>query len=188
MADIAYRRVSSIGQKTDRQLDGLVFDKEFLDKVSAGTTNRPGLKACLDFIREGDTLHVHSIDRLCRNLSDLQKIVTDLNEKGIAIHFHKENLVFTGKNNAMNKLTMQLLGAVAEFEKALINERQLEGIAKAKAGGKHLGRSAALTTEQVEEILKRKEAGEQVVDLAGEFAVSRQTIYQSIKRAAEVKI
>jgi DNA invertase Pin-like site-specific DNA recombinase len=188
MANISYKRVSSVGQKTDRQLDGLVFDKEFSDKVSAGTTKRPGLEACLDFIREGDTLHVHSIDRLCRNLSDLQKIVTDLNENGIAIHFHKENLVFTGKNNAMNKLTMQLLGAVAEFEKALINERQLEGIAKAKVAGKHLGRSAALSTKQVEEIRTRKEAGEQVIDLSEEFGVSRQTIYVSLKRAEEAKI
>ena len=180
MVHVAYRRVSTIDQKTDRQLEGLTFGKEFEDKASAGTTNRPGLKACLEFIREGDTLHVHSIDRLCRNLADLQRIVTEQNEKGIVIHFHKENLIFSGQNDPMNKLMMQLLGAVSEFERALIKERQREGIATAKAKGKHLGRKASLTTEQVEEIKVRATNGESKADLAKEYGVSRQTIYSAL--------
>jgi len=182
MADVAYRRVSSTDQKTDRQLDGLKCDKEFEDKASAGTTNRPGLKACLDFIRERDTLHVHSIDRLCRNLADLQKTVTDLNKKGVIVHFHKENLIFAGKNDPMNTLMMQLLGAVSEFERALIRERQREGIASAKAKGKHLGRKASLTDEQVEAIRSRVANGENKKDLASEYGVARQTIYSALQR------
>ncbi len=182
MANVSYRRVSSIDQKTDRQLDDLTFDKEFSDKASAGTTNRPGLTACLEYIREGDILHVHSIDRLCRNLADLQGVVTDLTGKGITVHFHKENLIFTGEKNPMNNLMMQLLGAVAEFEKALINERQREGIAKAKADGKHLGRAAKLSAENLQFIRNRLKEGETIAYLADDFGVSRQTIYQSLKR------
>ncbi len=180
MADIAYRRVSTIDQKTDRQLDGLTFEKEFSDKASAGTTNRPGLTACLEYIREGDTLHVHSIDRLCRNLADLQMIVSKLNKDGIAVRFHKENLTFTGANDPMNNLMMQLLGAVSEFERALIRERQREGIATAKARGKHLGRRSSLSSDQVEEIRSRVANGEQKADLAKEYGVSRQTIYSAL--------
>jgi DNA invertase Pin-like site-specific DNA recombinase len=182
MADVAYRRVSTTDQKTDRQLEGLTFTKEFEDKASAGTTNRPGLKACLEYIREGDTLHVHSIDRLCRNLADLQSIVSELNKKGIIVHFHKENLLFTGQNDPMNKLMMQLLGAVSEFERALIRERQREGIASAQAKGKHLGRKSSLTIDQVEVIQARIAKGESKVELAEEYGVSRQTIYSALKR------
>ncbi len=182
MSDVAYRRVSTTDQKTDRQLvvDGMTFTKEFEDKASAGTTNRPGLKACLEFIREGDTLHVHSIDRLCRNLADLQNIVSELNKKGIVIHFHKENLLFTGQNDPMNNLMMQLLGAVSEFERALIKERQREGIATAKAKGKHLGRKSSLSADQVEAIKARAKNGESKTDLAEEYKVSRQTIYSAL--------
>lgn len=181
MAQVAYRRVSTTDQKTDRQLEGISFDNEFEDKASAGTTNRPGLKACLEFIRKGDTLHVHSIDRLCRNLADLQRIVTELNEKGIIIQFHKENLTFTGQTDPMNNLLMQLLGAVSEFERALIKERQREGIATAKANGKHLGRKSTLTADQVEAIKARAANGDSKADLAIEYGVSRQTIYTALK-------
>lgn len=186
MADVAYRRVSSTDQRTDRQLDGMTFDEEFEDKASGGTTKRPELDACRKFLRKGDMLHVHSIDRLCRNLADLQKIVTDLTGKGVAIHFHKENLIFTGEKNPMNILTMQLLGAVAEFEKALINERQREGIAAAKAKGKHMGRKCLLTADQMAEIRRRAAAGEQKLDLAREYGVARQTIYNTLNNFGQI--
>ena len=182
MANVSYRRVSSIDQKTDRQLKGMTFDEGFEDKISGGSTKRPGLEACLKFLRKGDTLHVHSIDRLCRNLADLQGIVKDLTGKGVTIRFHKESLIFNGEKNAMNELTMQLLGAVAQFEKALINERQAEGIAAAKAKGKHLGRAAKLSAENLQFIRNRLKEGETIAYLADDFGVSRQTIYQSLKR------
>ncbi|MBV5334241.1 MAG: recombinase family protein [Sulfuricurvum sp.] len=182
MANVAYRRVSSVDQKTDRQLEGLSFDKEFEDKASGGSRNRPALQECLGFLREGDVLHVHSIDRLARNLLDLQKLIGDLSSKGISIHFHKENLLFAGGNDPMQKLLMQMLGAVAEFERSLIRERQREGIAAAKAKGKHLGRSALLSDEQVHSIREAINGGAAVVDLAGIYEVSRQTIYAGLKR------
>ena len=182
MANVSYRRVSSVDQKTDRQLEGMAFDESFEDKASAGTTNRPGLEACLKFLRKGDTLHVHSIDRLARNLMDLQRLVIDLTGRGVAVHFHKESLIFSGKKNPMNNLMLQMMGAFAEFEKALINERQREGIASARAKGTHLGRAAKLTQQEVQIILRRLFDGESVAALADEFGVSRQTVYQSIKR------
>ncbi len=84
--------MSSYGQNTDRQLADVALDKIFEEKASAKDTNRPVLQDCLDYLREGDKLHVHSIDRLARNLVDLQTIVTKLNSKGVSVVFHKENL------------------------------------------------------------------------------------------------
>jgi len=191
MADIAYRRVSTTDQDTGRQLDNIdmTFYREYEDKVSGATTDRPQLQSCMDMIREGDTLHVHSIDRLSRSLIDLDRLVRDLNGKGVSVHFHKEKLNFVaGEEDDLSRLMFRMMGAFAEFERSLIKTRQREGIAKAKAAGKHLGRSAALTAEQVEEIRLRKEDGEQVIDLAEEFEVSRQTIYVSLKKTEEAKI
>ncbi|POZ50033.1 recombinase family protein [Methylovulum psychrotolerans] len=125
---VGYIRVSSAQQNTDRQLADIKLDKTFEDKVSAKDTSRPQLQACLNHLREGDTLHVHSIDRLARNLFDLQQIVTDLAGQGVCIHFHKENMAFSGAANPMQELMLQMLGAFAQFERALIKERQKEGI------------------------------------------------------------
>ncbi|HBG18246.1 MAG TPA: transposase [Desulfobulbaceae bacterium] len=143
----------------------------------------PQIVECRKYLRSGDTLHVHSIDRLCRNLTDLQRVVSELNEKGIIIKFHKEGLTFTGRKDPMNNLMMQLLGAVSEFERALIKERQREGIEAAKAKGKHLGRRSSLTADQIEEIKTRAANGESKAILADEYGVSRQTIYTVLKPA-----
>jgi len=140
MTHIAYVRVSSSDQNTDRQLadTDIKFKRTFTDHISGSTTDRPALKECLDYLREGDTLHVHSIDRLARSLFDLQRLVDDLTGKDISVRFHKENLTFTKESsNPMNKLLLQLLGSFAEFERNMIRERQREGIAKAKAAGKY---------------------------------------------------
>jgi DNA invertase Pin-like site-specific DNA recombinase len=121
---------------------------------------------------------VHSIDRLARNLQDLQGIVKDLNGRGVAITFHTEGLTFSvGNADPMAKLMLQMMGAFAEFERALIRERQAEGIARAKARGVYKGRKRQLTDEQVDEVRKRKESGERVAALAREFGVSRTTVY-----------
>ncbi|NCU31773.1 MAG: recombinase family protein [Candidatus Moranbacteria bacterium] len=173
--NVGYRRVSSIDQNLDRQLDGLELDKIFNDKISGAGRNRPGLDACLAYLREGDTLHVHSIDRLARNLVELQRIVEDLNGKGVAVRFQKEALLFDSniKANAMNKLLFQVMGAFAEFERTLIRERQAEGIAKAKAQGRHCGRPRALTPAQENEAVRRRQAGETITALADYFEMSR---------------
>src|ERR1700722_16457669 len=114
---VGYIRVSSLDQNTDRQLEGQDLDKIFTDKASGKDTNRPQLKAALDYIREGDVLVVHSMDRLARSLDDLRRMVLDLTKKGIHVQFVKENLLFTGEDSPMSHLLLALLGAVAYFER-----------------------------------------------------------------------
>lgn len=174
---VGYVRVSTVDQNLARQLDGVALDERFDDKASGKDTKRPGLEACLKHLRKGDTLHVHSMDRLARNLVDLLGLVKELTERGVAVQFHKEAMTFTGEANPMAKLHLQLLGAVAEFERSMIKERQREGIAKAKADGKRLGREKKLTGEQIDQIKARIAAGETVKALAQEFGISRQSLY-----------
>lgn len=174
---VGYQRVSTVDQNTHRQLDGVELDKVFSDKASGKDTQRPQLAACLEYIREGDTLVVHSMDRLARNLEDLRRIVRELTGQGVQVQFMKENLTFAGDDSPMNTLLLSMLGAVAEFERSMILERQREGIALAKAAGKYKGRKASLTEEQAGELRARVAAGEAVAALAKEFGVSRQTIY-----------
>jgi DNA invertase Pin-like site-specific DNA recombinase len=177
---VGYIRVSSVDQHTDRQLEGQDLDKVFTDRASGKDTKRPQLQAALEYIREGDVLVVHSMDRLARNLDDLRRMVLDLTGKGVHVRFVKENLTFTGEDSPMSNLLLSLLGAVAEFERSMIRERQREGIAIAKKAGVYKGRKAKLTPEQVKEIRGRVEAGEQKARLAVEYGVSRQTLYTAI--------
>jgi DNA invertase Pin-like site-specific DNA recombinase len=151
MTHVAYLRVSTTDQSTARQLSdtAIAFTKTFEDKASGGSTDRPALSAMLEYIREGDTVHVHSIDRLARNLGDLLELIKSLNAKGINVHFHKENLVFTGEASPMNELMLNLLGSVYQFERAMIKDRQLEGIAKAKVAGKYKGKARKVTDEAI---------------------------------------
>jgi DNA invertase Pin-like site-specific DNA recombinase len=180
-SNIGYIRVSSIDQNTARQLDGMDLDQVFKEKVSAATTKRPQLQECLRYVRKGDTLHVHSIDRLARNLGDLLSLLEQLTGKGVAVKFHKENLTFTGEDNPFQTLQLQIIGAVAQFEREIIKERQREGIAKAQAKGKHCGRKSKLSQEQMNEIRQRSDEGEEKKALANEFGISRQTLYRIIK-------
>src|ERR1035441_7393636 len=144
-----YIRVSSIDQNTVRQLDGLTLDKTFTDKASGKDTNRPQLQAALDYLRDGDVLVVHSMDRLARNITDLLHTVNMLNKRGVVVEFVKESLTFTGDDSAMSRLMLTIMGGVAEFERAMIRERQLEGIALAKLAGKYKGRRSTMTDAQV---------------------------------------
>lgn len=181
--NVGYIRVSTVLQNTARQLDGVILDKVFEDKASGKDTNRPQLTACLNHLREHDRLHVHSMDRLSRNLLELRKIVNDLSARGVVVHFHKENLIFTGDDSPMSNLLLSMLGAVAEFERSLILERQREGIAIAKGEGKYKGRKPSLNDDQIKELLKRASAGEKVVALAKEYGISRETFYAYKKSA-----
>lgn len=180
---VGYRRVSTVDQNAARQLDGVLVDKMFTDKASGKDTDRPELARAIDYVREGDTLVVHSMDRLARNLDDLRRIVRDLTAKGVRVEFVKEGQVFTGDANPMSNLLLSLLGAVAEFERALIRERQLEGIALAKAKGKYRGGQPKLTADQAAELRRRHAAGESVAALGREFGVSRQTVYRYLAEA-----
>ena len=181
MANVGYIRVSSASQNTDRQLAGVELDEVFQEKVSAKDAKRPVLQDCLRYLRKGDTLHFHSMDRLARNLFDLQQLVGDLTARGVAVQFHKENLTFTGDDNPMAMLLLQVMGAIAQFERALIRERQCEGIAAAKANGKQVGAKPKLTGEQVAEIRQRLAEGALKAELAREYGVSRQTLYASLR-------
>lgn len=174
---VGYQRVSTVDQNTDRQLDGVELEKVFSDKASGKDTARPQLAVCLEYVREGDTLVVHSMDRLARNLEDLRRLVRELTRQGVKVEFVKENLIFAGDDSPMNTLLLSMLGAVAEFERSMILERQREGIALAKAAGKYKGRKASLSDEQASELRDRIAAGEAVTALAKEFGVSRQTVY-----------
>ena len=146
---VGYVRVSTLDQNTERQLDGIKLDKVFTDKASGRDTKRPQLAAALEYVREGDTLIVHSLDRLARNVDDLRRIVRELNERGVSVEFVKNRLTFSGGADPTARLMLTMLGAFAEFERELIRERQREGIAIAKAKGVYKGRKRALTPEQV---------------------------------------
>src|SRR4051812_41586272 len=125
---VGYIRVSSVDQNELRQLDGVQVGKKFTDKAIGKDTQRPQLQAALDYVRDGDVLVIHSMDRLARNLDDLRRMVTELTGRGVIIEFVKEHLTFTSEDNAMSKLLLSVMGAFAEFERALIKERQREGI------------------------------------------------------------
>jgi DNA invertase Pin-like site-specific DNA recombinase len=116
-------------------LDGLKLDRVFIDKASGKDIKRPELEKLLAYVRAGDTIVVHSMDRLARNLDNLRQLVHTLTSRGVRVQFIKEGLTFTGEDSPMSTLLLSVLGAFAEFERALIRERQLEGIALAKQRG-----------------------------------------------------
>jgi DNA invertase Pin-like site-specific DNA recombinase len=127
---------------------------------------------------------LYSMDRLARNLTNLRLLVKDLTDRGVAVQFIKESLTFTGEDSPMANLLLSMLGAVTEFERALILERQREGIALAKAAGKYKGRKPILSVDRIMEIRQRSAAGEKKAVLAREFRVSRETIYSYLRQQA----
>lgn len=171
---VGYIRVSSEGQNIDRQLDGVHLDKRYIDKISGASKDRPQLQACLEYVRSGDTLHVHSIDRLARSLRDLQEIVDSLVKRGVIIHFHNEHLIFTAEENPVSTMMMQLLGVIAQFERTLTKRRQLEGIAIAKSI-KHCGRPKIDLSRRTEALQLRSE-GLSISAIARTMKLSRPSI------------
>lgn len=178
---IGYKRVSSVDQNTARQLDGVALDKVFEDHASGKDTARPQLQAALEWAREGDVLVVHSMDRLARNLGDLRKLVDGLTARGVVVEFIKEGLKFDGRSSPMANLLLSMLGAVAEFERALILERQREGIALAKKEKRYKGRVPAIRGDKVTQIAKLASEGVGVAEMARSIGVSRQTVYTWLK-------
>ena len=142
---------------------------------------RPQLAALRGFVRDGDTVIVHSMDRLARNLDDLRRIVRDLTGRGVRVQFLTEHLTFTGDDTAMATLLLSVMGAFAEFERALIGERQREGIALAKKRGAYLGRTPSLNQEQASTLRRRAAEGVAKATLAREFGISRETVYQYLR-------
>ena len=178
---IGYVRVSTFDQNPDRQLEGTKVDRAFVDKASGKDVKRPQLEALMQFVREGDTVVVHSMDRLARNLDDLRRIVQTLTQRGICIEFVKEHLIFTGEDSPMANLMLSVMGAFAEFERALIRERQLEGIALAKQRGAYRGRKRSLSDGEIINLRCRIDAGEKKAQVARDFNISRETLYQYLR-------
>lgn len=182
MAHVGYIRVSSLEQNTVRQLDGVPLDKVFTDKASGATAQRPELLVMLDYIREGDTVHVHSIDRLGRSLVDLKDLVQQMIDKGVTVIFHKENLEFnSGSSSPIHTLMFNMLASFAEFERSLIKERQREGIEKAKAEGRYMGRTKTIDDNEI--IQAMKEEGASFRKVAKKLGVSLSTVQRAMKRA-----
>jgi DNA invertase Pin-like site-specific DNA recombinase len=185
---IGYIRVSTLDQHTERQLDGIEVDKTFTDKASGKDTKRPQLELMMSFVRSGDTVIVHSMDRLARNQDDLHHIVQTLTIKGVRIEFLKEHLTFTGEDSPMSKLMLSVMGAIHEFDRALIKERQREGIVLAKKRGAFRGRKKSLSPAAVAELRKRIAAGMSKSLAAREFGISRETLYKYLKEAESTPV
>lgn len=181
MADVGYVRVSTVEQNTERQLDGVTVERMFEDKASGGSADRPQLKAMLDYVRDGDTIHVHSIDRLARSLRDLQDLIENLSQRGVAIRFHKEGLSFDGTPSPFQTLQLQVIGAVAEFERSIIRERQREGIAKAKERGVYANRSRKVQSDKVRQLYCDGVGASEISKRTG---ISRAHVYRLLKEDA----
>ncbi len=179
---IGYIRVSTADQNTDRQLDGIPVDRAFMDKASGKDTSRPKLELLMSYARDGDTIVIHSMDRLARNLDDLRRLVAHFTGKGARVEFVKEGMTFTGEDSPMSMLMLSMMGAFAEFERALILERQREGIAIAKAKGLYRGGKPKLTRSQADSLRKRALAGESRAALAREFHISRSSVYEYLRQ------
>lgn len=178
---IGYIRVSSIDQNPDRQLEGIKLDKKFIDKISAVERKKPALTELLEYVRDGDTVIVHSMDRLARNLDELRNIVKQLVSSQIKVQFIKENLTFTGEDSPMANLLLSVMGAFAEFERSFIKERQAEGIALAKKKGVYKGRSPALSNEQIQELQRLVAMDVPKSVIARQFNISRTLVYKYMK-------
>lgn len=178
MAHVGYIRVSTEIQNTERQLDGMTFDKTFTDKLSGATTERPQLLNMIDYVREGDVVHVHSIDRLARSMADLLQLVATLNAKGVPVHFHKESMVFTGDDSPMQKLMLNMMGSFAQFEREVMKERQREGIAKAKERGVYKGRVKTVDDSAILALLNE---GKSIRAVAAELGINPSTVQRAKK-------
>jgi len=184
---VGYIRVSSLDQNTARQLDGVQLDQVFTEHASGKDTNRPALLSLIVHVRDGDTVVVHSLDRLGRSLTDLRALVGDFTARGVRVEFVKEGLKFCGGDSPMQTLLLSMLGSVAEFERALILERQREGIALAKVAGRYKGGTPKLSSQRAAELRERVAAGEPKASVAREFGITRQTLYNYLAAAEPVQ-
>lgn len=181
---IGYIRVSTFEQNPERQLDTIAVDRTFTEKASGKDARRPQLAALLGFARTGDTVIVHTMDRLARNLDDLRHIVRALTQRGVRVEFVKEHLTFTGEDTPMSTLMLSVMGAFAEFERALILERQREGIALAKQRGVYRGRHKSLSAGAIADLHRRVAAGDTKAQVARDLGISRETLYRYLRAAS----
>ena len=173
---VGYARVSSVGQSLDVQLDKLGHcHKVFREKKSGASDNRPRLKACLEYVREGDTLVVTRLDRLARSTLHLCQIAAELERKGVNLQVLDQN-IDTG--DATGRLLFNMLGAIGQFETEIRAERQMDGIQKARARGVRFGRSKSLTEKQTDELRRKREQGVLIKTLMKEYGLSKASVYR----------
>ena len=184
---IAYIRVSSEGQNTtrqDQQIEELCVDKVFTEKVSGkNIQDRPQFQTMLDYAREDDEIFCGDLTRWGRSLIDIKTTITELTKRGVTVTFLKENLTFSGNDDPMSNLLLGILSSLAEWERAIIKARQMEGVKIAQEKGiykERCGRKPKLSEEQIKEVTKRVESGEKRSDVALAFGVSRQTVYNLV--------
>ena len=176
MALVGYARVSSVGQSLEVQLDKLKdCDKLFQEKQSATSAKRPRLQACLDYVREGDTLIVTRLDRLARSTLHLCQIARELEEKQVALQVLDQNI---DTSDATGRLLFNMLGAIGQFETEIRAERQMDGIQKARSKGISWGRKKALTRDQVKELRKRRKEGDLIKTLMADYQLSKASVYR----------
>ena len=180
--NIGYARVSTTGQSLDIQIDKLRqhgCEKLFQEKKSGGSrAGRAELDAALEFVREGDILIVTRLDRLARSLHDLVQATQELSRKQVGLVVLEQELNTT---TAAGKLLFHMLGAVAEFERSLINERIAEGVAKAKAAGVKFGRKNKLTAAELDALRQEFQASTNKAELAQKYGLHRSSLYRLVQ-------
>ncbi len=180
MAIVGYARVSSIGQSLDVQLDKLQHcDKIYQEKQSGTNQKRPELKACLEYVREGDTLVVTRLDRLARSTLHLCQIAETLRQKEVNLQVLDQNI---NTNDATGRLLFNMLGAIAQFETEIRAERQIDGIVKAKERGVSFGRKKKMTTQQIEELKERRNSGTLIKTLMADYNLSKASVYRYLNQ------
>lgn len=185
--NVGYIRVSTADQSTERQLDGMELDKVFTDTCSGSTVDRPQLRVALEVLRAGDTLWVHSVDRLSRSLVDLLALMQELNGRGVAVRFVKDGALHCDGTAASN-LQLGILAVVAQFERARLLERQAEGIAKAKARGAYKGGVSGRTKKAGNDdaaIMELRDAGISFRAIAQKLGIGVSTVQRVLKAARE---
>lgn len=183
---VGYVRVSTVDQNPESQLDGLQLHRVFTDHASGKDRDRPQLREMLQYVRDGDTLFVASIDRLARNLEHLRQLVSELLQRGVSVRFARENLSFpaNGPNLATANVMLMIMGALAEFERDLLRERQREGIKLAQRQGKYTGGARKLSPAAVGQLVGRVLLGkESKAAIAREFEIHPTTLYRYVERA-----
>lgn len=184
---VGYVRVSTHNQNTERQLNGYPVDKTFIDYASGKDADRVQLKEMLNYVRDGDMVVVHSMDRLARNVEDLLTMVRYLNRNNVKIKFLKENLTFEGNNSPISVMFLTIMGAVAEFERSIIYERLMEGVTLAKQKGLYKGRKPVLTAEQVEIFKEKLELKFPLPKIAQMFNISLSSVRNYAKKVQQGK-
>ena len=176
MAVVGYARVSSVGQSLDVQLDKLKHcDKIFQEKRSGSSSKRPRLKACLEYVRGGDTLVVTRLDRLARSTLHLCQLAEQLERKQVNLQVLDQN-IHTG--DATGRLLFNMLGAIAQFETEIRAERQMDGIQNAKARGVKLGREKSLTQQECLELRQKRQQGVLIKTLMKDYKLSKASVYR----------